>query len=419
LTTAVTQQKSRGLPDRPEEFAPALAHVIRREGGQDVVLGQAWIAGANQLITCGHVVDSYVQNPSQLMVQFLSSTNRYQVRGIRLHPSFVRQPDQLVKFDAAILFVDLGYPEREANPLPIQFEKTIMPQQALSAVRYPAHLGPLSGSPNPLAQLGRYLGPLRKHDSFHLLHDLALAPGDSGTPIFDGTTVVAIHCGDTATLPGLNLPTTAIRLALWVDALREMGVNETYFPTRKNRIPMAFWAGLTAFLLALAVATVIIVGSNSRQWRIQEPVIQPVDISFNKPLHQYNAKDYVSITLLPRSNCYLYLFYVGDDDQVMMLYPPNSETSFVQAGSSRTVERFGGKAIQATPGKGKLHLVALNSEEALLRDTDYAEKNPAESPLKINGHLLEKLIQERVNKDTNAIYARMDAPTSQVDNGDK
>src|SRR5437660_1430389 len=82
-------------------------------------------------------------------------------------------------------------------------------------------LGQLSAALQPLTQDGRFLGLLRKHDSFHLLHDVPLAPGDSGAPLCFGNRVVAIHCGDTATLPGLNLPTTSIRLALWVDSLRE------------------------------------------------------------------------------------------------------------------------------------------------------------------------------------------------------
>ncbi|MGH9550953.1 MAG: hypothetical protein ACRD3W_16345, partial [Terriglobales bacterium] len=133
------QKKGSALPERPEEFGPALAILMHQDGEREVVLGQAWIAGSNKLVTCGHVVDQFVHHPNDLEVQFPSSGNRYTVRGIRLHPSFVRQPDQLINFDAAVIFVDLGYPEREAAPLPIQFEKTLLGQQALSAIRYPVH----------------------------------------------------------------------------------------------------------------------------------------------------------------------------------------------------------------------------------------------------------------------------------------
>jgi hypothetical protein len=393
-----------------------MAHVIRQDGERETVLGQAWIAAANTLITCGHVVDQFVADPSEIQILFLSSGNRYDVRGVRLHPSFVRQPDQLVKFDAAVLFVDLDYPEREANPLPIQYDKTLTAQQALAAVRYPAHLGPLSGNPSPLTQVGRYLGPLRKHDDFHLLHDLSLSPGDSGAAIFDADTVIAIHCGDTATLPGLNLPTTAIRLCLWVDALRDLGIKETFFPKRQGTNPLMIWAAaVAAFALAFLTVGWLIFSADNGRWNIAEPEIQPVDVSFNKPPHEYTPQDSVSITLLPRSNCYLYLFYVDNTDHVMKLYPPYGEQSFVQAGSSRTVERFGSSSLKADSQKGKLFLVALNSPDSPLRDWDYADRNPADSPLKLTGKELEKLIQERIQKEPATLFASLEAPTSRSD----
>jgi hypothetical protein len=416
LPTPATTQKSRGLPDKPEEFGSALAHVISRDGNKEVVLGQAWIVGAGKLATCGHVVESYVQNPSDLLVFFPSSGHNYQVRGIKMHPSFVRQPDNLVKYDAALLYVDLGFPERQAAPLPLQFEKTLSPQQPLSAVRFPAHLGQISGSPNALAQLGTFLGPLRKHDNFHLLHDLALSPGDSGAPIFDGKTVVALHCGDTATLPGLNLPTTSIRMALWIDALREMGVTETYFPTRKTRLAPIVWAAVCAFILAFASTAFVLVAPSLRQWQIQQPRLLPVDISFNKPLNGYTSQDDVAITISPRSDCFIHLFYIDNNDNVLMLYPPYGDQTRAQvnAGESRVVDRLGSSSLKASPEKGKLRLVALNSADPLLRDTDF-DKDASISPLKIKGAQLEKLVQDEIQKDPEALDVLMDAPSTKAD----
>jgi hypothetical protein len=401
------QTKSHGLPDRPEEFGPALAHVIRQEGGQDVVLGQAWMVGANQLITCGHVVDQFVQNPGDLQVHFPASGNRYPVHGIRLHPRFVRQTDHLVKFDAAVLIVD----QREASPLPIQFDKSLSPQQALAAVRYPAHLGQLSGAPNPLVQMGRYLGPLSQRDNLHLLHDLALSPGDSGAPIFDGLTVVAIHCGDTATLPGLNLPTTAIRLALSVDALRDMRVSETYFPTRESKMPMTILAAVAAFFLAFLIASYLHVQGAKGQWAVAEPDVAPVDITFNKPPHEFTKDDNLSLTLLPRSNCYMYLFYVDHKGDVLQLFPPVGEKSFVAAKDARIIDRWRGDKLTVDKSPAKLYLVVLKSDKGLLRSSDY-KTTKLDSPLNIKGPDLVEVIKEEMAKDSANFYAVLDAPTS-------
>jgi len=409
------------MPDKPDEFGSALAHIVTKEGNKEVTLGQAWIAGAGKLATCGHIVESFVQNPGDLLVFFPSTGHHYQVRGVRLHPSYVRQPDNLVKYDAALLYVDLGFPEREANPLPIQFEKTLSSQQPLSAIRYPAHLGQISGSPNPLAQLGRFLGPLRKHDNFHLLHDLALAPGDSGAAIFDGKTVIALHCGDTATLPGLNLPTTAIRMALWIDALREMGVTETYFPSRKTRLAPLIWAAVCAFLLAFGSTSYFLVAPKLKQWRIQQPTILPVDVALNKPTHSYLYGEDVSISMVPRSDCYLYLFWIDDKDHVVMLYPPYSVPALVKAGESRVVDRIGTAVIKANPEKAKLRLVALNSDEKLLKESDFGDTDKAANPLslkealKIKGAALQQLIQNYIEKDPGALDVTMDAPSSKSD----
>jgi hypothetical protein len=239
--------------DTPEIFAAALAHVLKVEAGEEKILGQCWLAGSGHLITCGHVVEPYMSQPESLTVRFPDSGNRYSVNAIRLHPSFLRQADQLVKFDAAVLDANLVSPERDAAPMPIAFGRPLKSNEPVWTVRFPVHLGNLTAAPSPLAQQGTLLGPLRKFDEFHILHDLALAPGDSGAPILDGNIVVGMHCGDTASLPGLNLPTTSIRLALWIDALRELGVAETAsYPEEVPAGGHAFIA-LACFLVALCL----------------------------------------------------------------------------------------------------------------------------------------------------------------------
>jgi hypothetical protein len=411
------------LTEHPEEIGPALAHVVTTEGDVDVVLGQAWIAGPNKLITCGHVVDQYVHDPGLLEIKFPASGNRYQVRGLRLHPSFVRQPDQLVKYDAAVLYVELGYPEREVNPLPILYEKPVPLQTALSTIRYPVHLGQLTSAPTPLAQMGRMLGALRKHDNFHLLHDLALAPGDSGAPLFDGTTVIAMHCGDTATLPGLNLPTTSIRLALWVDALRDLGITETQVVQKGTSLAQysqAIMAFALAFVVALGISMWVVYSGKPKDVEVEQPKILPIEVSFNKPPQSYAFGDVVKINIVPTSSCYIYLFYVDDKQQVYKMFPPYGygHEAFVNKGEVRTIDRMASEIIRASYASGeKLHLLALNSPNDPLKGQDYAPKTAENDPLygsRLNMKVddLEKLIKSLAETDKNILHVVMDAPAA-------
>ncbi|PWU01576.1 MAG: hypothetical protein C5B53_02780 [Candidatus Melainabacteria bacterium] len=281
-----------GYSKSPEAYGDALAN-IGVEAEKDMILGQAWLCGKNQLVTCGHVVEDYVDKVHELVVKFPASANRYRVQAVKLHPSFVRQKDQLVKFDVAVLEVELHSPESESTPLPISYEKPLKVNQSAYAVRYPAHLGMITATPSPLAQRGHFLGTLRKHDPFHLLHDLALSTGDSGAPILDGRSVVAIHCGDTASLPGLNLPTSSIRLALWVDALRELGIKPTVASENFNsRAILRNWSAYVGILLAFFISFFLSTGLilfaataldiNRNQWKIDKPPLAPMQLSIAK-----------------------------------------------------------------------------------------------------------------------------------------
>jgi hypothetical protein len=282
-----------GIPQDLDAFGRPLANVTCLEDERETVLGQAWLAGKHRLITCGHVVEGYLQSPQQLVVKFPASGNRYVVSGIKLHPSYLKQKDQLVKFDAAVLKVELRSPEKEVTPLPVRFERALAVNQSVYSVRYPAHLGMITAAPSPLAQAGRILGNLRKHDSFHLLHDLALSQGDSGSPIFVGRSVVAMHCGDTASLPGLNLPTTSIRLALWVDALRELEIEDlSKSGDRQTRTISQKWQEVlqpvSLFVLSLALTFFLFfigaltITGHFAQWRVEQPAIPPVEITIAK-----------------------------------------------------------------------------------------------------------------------------------------
>ena len=403
-------QKSRakdGLVQNPEQLANALAHVVLLEGGRETVLGQAWIAAPNRLITCGHVVEKYIKATSMLQVRFPHSGNKYVVIRIVLHPSFVRQPDQLVKFDVAMLELSLQLPESQAAPLPFSYAQGITTNQSLWAIRYPAHLGQISAAPQPLTQDGRYLGPLRTHDQFHLLHDLPLSPGDSGAPISDGKMIVAVHCGDTATLPGLNLPTTSIRLALWVDALRELGISETAVSTNKSK--NSVWAPVLAFLISAVIvgacAYLYFVQQAKQTWSYQNPQLMPIEVAFNKPRDQYKLREDVETTITPAADYYLHLFAVDDqDDSIVLLFPQFGQKNLIHKGQPCLVSQLGRTKITATPSKCTCFLVAVRGdskaaqdlEQKIVLSSDRSAPPEEGMPFAIKGKELKKRLNDLV-----------------------
>lgn len=359
------------LTDNPDKVGPSLAQIIQVEGSTEVILGQAWLAAPDRLVTCGHVVDRFIQTPHQLTVRFPASQHSYVVQNIRLHPSFVRQPDGLVKFDVAVLQVALQPPESNAQPLPFSYEHSLKTNQSIATIRYPVHLNQLSAALQPLTQEGRFLGLLRKHDSFHLLHDLPLAPGDSGAPICDGNLVVAVHCGDTATLPGLNLPTTSIRLALWVDALRELGLHETkagYGGSKFNPFVIGGISLVLAALIGFFVASNVIPPAKpnaSPQWAIEPPKMAPLQVRFERAPDQYRLDDEIEIRVLPGSKSHLFAFITIGHNVVCQLYPPYTtkyDNQVRPANEAVLIDKIGTETLLTGAVENDIHVVAVHPD---------------------------------------------------------
>ncbi|CAN5320488.1 hypothetical protein BH11CYA1_BH11CYA1_44830 [soil metagenome] len=367
------------IPLNTEAYGDALAHVIRvvttEQGNQEQVLGQAWLCGFHKLITCGHVIDAFIGELETLVVRFPQSGNRYPISEIKLHPSFMRDPqlNQLVKFDVALLVVDLSYPESEARPLPIAYDRNLPNQLALTAVRFPTHLGQFSAALNPLAQMGRLLGRLRKEDNYHLLHDLALSPGDSGSAIFDDYTVVALHCGDTASLPGLNLPTTSIRLALWIDALKDLGIEPNAIVEEPSTTPSAVplvAAFIAMFVLSLAGLGWFLASKDIDGHKVEKGQVEPINLQFNRPRNGYRYGEEAKILLTSRSSCNVYVFgevpqdqlKSPDDVKVYRCYPPEEfkELSLISKGQIRSIDTLGPYPFLVDFSRHKLHVFALN-----------------------------------------------------------
>lgn len=407
-----TSQKSRTkewLVQSPEQVGNALAHVIALEGGRETILGQAWLAAPGRLITCGHVIERYINNPSQIILRFPSSGNRYPVERIGLHPSFVRQPDQLVKFDVALLESRLHPPESTTSPLPFSYGQEIKSNQTLWAIRYPAHLGQLSAAPRPLTQDGRFLGPLRVHDQFHLLHDLPLSPGDSGAPISDGSTIVAVHCGDTATLPGLGLPTTSIRLALWVDALRELGISETagYQPSARSWIFPALLSFVISGALAAFGLNMYFSQQAQKTWNWNGSKIPGVRIGFNSPIHGYKYQEQVKISIKPEGTCLVYLFQIDKQDQVCILYPQKEYTASLKKDEEPIITFYGNQKLVASPDADPMYLVVIDGlapdaatlASEVLKPEDYPPGDREGRPLVVKGNELLGRIRDLIRTD--------------------
>jgi hypothetical protein len=423
------------IPLNTEAYGDALAHVIRvvssEDGNQEQVLGQAWLCGFHKLITCGHVVDAYLSELETLVVRFPQSGNRYPITEIKLHPNFTRDPqlNQLVKFDVALLVVDLGYPESEARPLPIAYDRNLPTQLALTAVRFPTHLGQFSSALNPLAQMGRLLGRLRKEDNYHLLHDLALSPGDSGSAIFDDYTVVALHCGDTASLPGLNLPTTSIRLALWIDALKELGIEPNAIveePTNTPSPAPLIVAFIAMFVLSLAGVGWFFASKDIDSHKVEKAQVEPLNLQFNQPKNGYKYGEEAKILLTSRSSCNVYIFgevpadqiKKTDDVKIYRIYPPEDfkEQSLLSPGQIRTIDSVGPYPILVSERPDKLHIFALNLSVPKLELADAYEinrENPKKSKILDDSKTLQAALALEEKYPEGVMHIIMDGPVSE------
>ncbi len=429
MSSKLTISSKESIVKNLDRSGQALAQVIHCQSNNDVILGQAWLAGSNRLITCGHVVDKFIASPKDLFVYFPATGNKYPILQIRLHPSFVRQPDGLVKFDVALLTVSLSLPESNVEPLPFCFERVLRLDQTLTVIRYPIHLGQISAAQQPLAQKGKFLGYLRKHDNFHLLHDLALSAGDSGAPICDQEVVVAIHCGDTATLPGLNLPTTSIRLALWIDSLRELGISQTKYLASDKSKPIAVW--FLAMLLSGLISFIALVAFywQSNNWQLNEPYILPAMVKFNRPIHGYKLNEDVSAEIKAQSESYLYLFSLNPKTkEVLALYPPFGYSALVRANDGKIISQFGHTKLTADPEPGQWILVAIEPHhkeiaDELLKASDWANEDFAQKPPLISSRndkplvITSDVLIDRIRKLNEANrgfmwHAVIDAPTS-------
>jgi hypothetical protein len=412
MTTAVVQ--------RPEIFSDSLAQVLHKEGNKNTVLGQAFLVGPGLLATCGHVVEAYTNNSQALLIKFPNSGNEYTAREIRLHPKFLRQPDQLVKYDAALILLELELPEKHSPFLPLKFEKHLKNQQTLFAMRYPAHLGVLSTAPTPLIQEGQLLGALLKDDNFHLLHDLGLSPGDSGSPLFDGETVVGIHCGDTASLPGLNLPTTSIRLALFIDALKDLGVSGNHNRIAKQKTEkfqkFNFLTGQNVLiavingLMAMFVVTGALLAAKDFEKRKNHTAVGSVEIQYKEKDAPDKGK--MQIVLTPQKDSRIYVIFAGPE-RSSVLYPPGNALDQLTTTTPVPIDLPDDYQKVTQSGQGQLLIALLKTPFVLLKSDDIVLRDPSAFPiLSDNQKTLASL--KNLEASGNAVIQELSPPTQNL-----
>ncbi len=421
MTTQGSGNKQLIATGQLDTFGYALAHVLVDKDQHDVLLGQAWIVGKDTLVTCGHVVDEYTRNPGSLTVKFPTSGNRYVVQGIRLHPSFKREQDR-VFFDISVLNVELREPESSAGPLPVIYDKELELGKIVG-IRFPANFDQLTTSFLPIVQFGEYIGRIKKSDRFHLRHQVALTPGDSGTPLFDGESIVAIHCGGD-TLPGLNIPASSIRDALSIDALMALNVPESS-PARNQSMSSGITAALISFILAGLIGffatAAFLVAPDMNRWKIDKAGSSlSVRITFDKPFKKYRYGDEVRITIRPDQDCYLYVYYI-QGKYVLALNPPPqtqmpAQISFGQALSIPHMGPFKYK-IDDTPG-GKFHLVALKNDTPPVSKEELDKADPEQCLLEVSPEELLNRIQKLKDKSPGQVmHWQFDAPVANKGDG--
>jgi hypothetical protein len=384
MPTTYQPPNSEQISENPEIYAGSLAHVLQKENDKVNVIGQAWLAGANTLVTCGHVIEPFLSNSAVLSVRFPASGTEYTIDSIRLHPNFIREAGQLVKFDAAVLSIRLRGQELLAKALPIRYEQVLKNQDTIWTFRYPAHLGALSSASDPLKQSGKYLGRLRKEDSHHLLHDLALSPGDSGAPLFSREGVVGLHCGDTASLPGLNLPTTSIRLALLVDALKELGIERSIVPTsstpRISFTQQLVLGALTA-IIVLGVAVSALAAIYFNQQKQAAGVTVPA-ASIALVGASGDDSHVTAITVTTAAPSHLYVLFNKGNDKTFLVYPSGDGISKDElANGSTTIQLPDDLKSSWQSSAGDLLVVTMRPDLKLIAAGDLISSDGRTVPL--------------------------------------
>jgi hypothetical protein len=169
------------------------------------------------------------------------------------------------------------------------------------------------------------------------------------------------------------LPTTSIRLALWIDALKELGIEPNAIveePTNTPSPAPLIVAFIAMFVLSLAGVGWFFASKDIDSHKVEKAQVEPINLQFNRPRNGYKYGEEAKILLTSRSSCNVYIFgevptdqlKKPDDIRIYRIYPPEDfkEQSLLTLGQIRTIDSVGPYPILVSERPDKLHIFALN-----------------------------------------------------------
>ena len=146
------------------------------------------------------------------------------------------------------------------------------------------------------------------------------------------------------------------------------------------------------------------------------PTIETV---WNKPERQYKYGDLFTITIVPKTKSYVYLFYVDDKDSVLALFPAcDQENNIVSPEKPLKIDSIGNCCFRVDSSDGKIVVVSVEQSEGgkplrekVLSKKDWIDTTNTTSKLRISGRQLLARLNTLSKKHANYIcHSVEDAP---------
>jgi len=358
-----------------EEFASSVADLVVVEKDHERVIGQAWIAGAGLLVTCGHIVEEQATKLGTLIAKFPATNQRYSVLNIRMHPQYHKEAP-MFGCDMAVLTVELGYPERELAPLPVRYQKKPAAREQVYSLRFNVIDGRKQRS-EAVAVTGQFSSGASKENSGQIIHNLPLSAENIGCPIFDEDCVVAIHCGNLALKPGQTTAEPA-KVALAISALRELNLTHYREELTQTKLFNGIQLGAGFIISVVVIGILLWVTKTAPQPRNNDDnasAVTPILVTFNKPVETYRPNDELTIKLQPHSDCYLTVIIGGANSEygnypLWLFYPRNPDADQKPIASTGMLDVGQGLKLQPREGQSKMHIFACKEQIQIVKKSD-------------------------------------------------
>jgi hypothetical protein len=233
---------------------------------------------------------------------------------------------------------------------------------------------------------GQFCGWVEKQQGQHLIHNLPLSAENIGCPIFDGDTVVAIHCGNVPLKPGQTVADPA-KLALSINALRDLNLGHYRDEQPVTRLFNGIQVGAGFIVSFFCIAILLWISrsaSSPDQNNKNSNSVTPVLVTFNKPVASYLPHDHALIDVIPHSDCYLTVIVSGGGgfDPVhgvktpysfYLLYPldPDAEPKRIRSTEGLHLGQVPGHGLTVLPGsRSTIHIFACKEPRDLVKTSE-------------------------------------------------